>query len=86
MENLFETYRHADQRQRDDLTDQIIAEIRKIKRKNKKVLRASAERPVSMGGLFRSGKKEKSDHSITRYSIKITAKEFFSKTFTIGHE
>ncbi len=86
LEDLFETYKVADQNSKSELTDQIIAEIRKIKKQNKKLLRASAERPVSMGGSFRGIEKKKSNHLITRHSIKITAKDFYSKTFTIEHE
>ncbi len=86
LEDLFKRVKATDQNDKRDLADQIITEIRKIKKQNKKSLRASAERPVSMGGSFRGVEKKKSDHLITRHSIKITAKDFYSKTFNIEHE
>jgi hypothetical protein len=86
LEDLFEKYKSVDVKDNKDISAQILAEIKRIKRKNRKPLQASAEKPASIGGSFRGVEKQKTDHLLIRHSIKISTTDFYSKTFTIVHE
>ncbi|WP_339138477.1 MAG: DUF4384 domain-containing protein [Candidatus Electrothrix sp. GW3-4] len=86
LEALFERYKTLDQGSKNNMKDQILSQIRRIKKQHKKPLYGKAERPVLIGGAFRGLEKEASENSITRHSIQITAKEFYSRTFIIHHE
>ena len=86
LEHLLETYHTLDSTGKSHIKNQISALIRRIKRQHKKSLCAAAERPVLIGGAFRGLKKKTSDLAITKHSIKISAQEFYSRTFIINHE
>lgn len=87
LETLLEKYVSAHPVRKQELTKQILSEIRKIKRRYRK-LSTVAERPVPIGGSVRGSiKDEKAPLSdIATIAVEISADNFFSRTFTIDHQ
>lgn len=81
LEILLNEYESAGRKQKSELTEKIIAEIKRLKRKHKK-FQAAAERPVSIGGTVRG---TGSVDDVASTAVAISASEFFSRTFTIEH-
>jgi len=87
LEGLFEKYISADPVRKSKLVKQILAEIRKIKRRHRKFT-AIAERPVPIVGNIRGvddvQKAVRPD--VSSIAAEISAKTFYSRTFTIDHQ
>jgi len=75
-------YTSADTKEKPHAAEQIIAEIKRLKRKHKS-LQAAAERPVPIGGTVRGAGPL---HDVAAVAVEISAAEFFSRTFTIEHQ
>ena len=69
------------------LAKQLLAEIRKIKRKHRK-LATPAERPIAIGGNIRGVVKDEQSAfpDIDPIASEVSASNFYSKTFTIDHK
>ena len=68
-----------------ELAKKILFQLRKIKRENKKFTTV-AERPASIGGRVRGTENESDPLDITTIAVEISAKNFYSRTFTIEHQ
>jgi hypothetical protein len=82
--------KHSTLTQADDIqasTRAILAEIKQLKRKHRK-LTAAAERPVRLGGNFRGAHQDEQPDQpdISQIAVEISAVNFFSRTFTIDHQ
>ena len=86
LEALMEKYKCADPVNKRKLVKDILSEIRKIKKRYRK-LTTSAERPVPIGGNVRGiGKDKKSSPpDIDPIAEEVTTTNFYSRTFTIDH-
>ena len=69
------------------LAKQLLAEIRKIKRKHRK-LATPAERPIAIGGNVRGDPKDERSAfpDIDPIASEVLGSNFYSKTFTIDHK
>jgi len=69
------------------LAKQLLAEIRKIKRKHRK-LATSAERPIAIGGNVRGAVKDVQSAfpDIDPIASEVSTSNFYGKTFTIDHK
>lgn len=87
LEELLIEYEGAKIGFRDKLGEEILAEIRKLKRKHRK-FRAKAERPITIGGTVRGVKKDKKSvpFDIDPIADNVSAKDFYGRTFTIDHQ
>ncbi len=74
-------------KEKKELAKQLLAEIRNIKRKNRK-LATPAERPIAIGGNVRGDLKgEQYDFpDIDPIASEVSASNFYGKTFTIDHK
>ncbi len=78
LEDLFNNYGAiAALAEKDAAVQQIVAEIRALRKKHKKFTTA-AERPVTIGGSVRG--------EIEDYKVEIEAKTFYGRSFTIDHK
>ena len=86
LEALFKTHSSADPVRKHQLAKQILAEIRKIKRRYR-TLTTIAERPVPIGGSVRGITKEEKTRcpDIDPIAAEVSAYTFYSRTFTIDH-
>ena len=86
LEKLVNNYESADKSKKSELSDQILAEIRQMRKKSLK-FKTYAERPVSIIGNMRgAGSKEiVADTDIGKHAVAVTADSFFSRVFTIDH-
>lgn len=87
LEALFDSYQAAsDPASKKFFAEQVVAEIRKIRRSHRD-LTAAAERPVSVGGRLRGvGESAASPREdLAALAIKISGAEFYCRTFTIDH-
>jgi len=85
LETLLKTYESSSHEIRPEVTEEILQFIKKS-RKEHKQLTAAAERPIQIGGTFRNvDKPQVSQRDISAFAIKITADDFFGRTFTIEH-
>ncbi|MCD6296302.1 MAG: hypothetical protein J7M30_04020 [Deltaproteobacteria bacterium] len=80
-------YTSADPGKKPELAKQILSEIRKLKKANRKFT-TDAERPVAIGGNVRGIKKDKVvlTPDIDPIAAVVSATDFYSKTFTIDHQ
>jgi len=87
IEALFEKYDSVAGEEKKRLAKRLLAEIRKIKRKHRK-LATPAERPIAIGGNVRGTvKDEKSTFpDIDPIAFEVSASNFYGKTFTIDHK
>jgi len=87
LERLFGKCTTADPDRKPELAKQILTEIRKIKRRYRK-LTTFAERPVPIGGSVRAiTEGEKAFRpDIATIAVEISANDFFSRAFTIDHQ
>lgn len=87
LEALLGSYKSADDSKKPPLADQILAEIRTVKRKFR-TFTTLAERPVTIGGNIRGVEKaeESKRPDVSTIATEITANNFYSKTFTIDHQ
>ena len=86
LERLLIIHQSADPEKKDKLVSQILTEIRKIKRRHKK-LTIAAERVIPIGGSMRGISKEKRARhpDIEPIAAEVLATNFYSRTFTIDH-
>ena len=87
MVSLLKGYQKAKPGSKQVLAEKIVAEIRDIKRRNRKFTIA-AERPVQIGGNVRGVDKEKkrSSPDIDPIAAEVSATNFYGRTFTIDHQ
>ena len=87
LETLYKEYCSVSDKKKKDLTSQLLSEIRKIKRKHRK-LASPAERPIAIGGNVRGEVKD--DQSafpdIDPIASEVSTSNFYGKTFTIDHK
>ncbi len=87
LEVLIGNYQSASSDEKQKIADQILTEIRSVKRKFR-TFTTLAERPVTIGGNIRgvedAGKAKRPD--VTTIATEIKATNFYSKTFTIDHQ
>jgi hypothetical protein len=86
LEALFNRYERADPAGKRSLSAEVLAEIRKIRKKNRK-FETSAERPVPIGGNVRGVRNEgvMTTPDIDPIADVVSAHQFYSRTFTIDH-
>jgi hypothetical protein len=86
LEALLSDYMSADKSKKPAISEQIITEIRNVKRKFK-TFTTLAEKPITIGGNVRSLEKaeEAKRPDVSTIAIKISANNFYSKTITIDH-
>ena len=86
LETLFKKYVSAETIGKQELVKQILAEIRKVKRRYRKFT-TIAERPVPIGGSVRGITKEEKTRcpDIDPIAAEVSATTFYSRTFTIDH-
>ena len=87
LEALYRKYGSAIGEEKKKLGKQLLAEIRKIKRKHRKFA-AAAERPIAIGGNVRGMVKDDKSAfpDIDPIASEVSALNFYSKTFTIDHK
>jgi hypothetical protein len=87
LEALYRKYDSVAGEEKKKLAKQLLAEIRKIKRKHR-TFAAPAERPIAIGGNVRGVVKDKKSAfpDIDPIASEVSASNFYSKTFTIDHK
>lgn len=87
LEALYRKYDSVAGEEKKKLAKQLLAEIKKIKRKHRK-LATPAERPIAIGGNVRGVvKDEKSTFpDIEAIASEVSTSNFYGKTFTIDHK
>jgi hypothetical protein len=87
LENLFGSYKSAEDFKRPEFIENIIQEIRQLRKRHKKFT-AEAERPIASTGSIRAHTaiEETEFPDLDKLAIEFTAKDFFAKTFTIDHK
>jgi hypothetical protein len=87
LENLLNEYESADKSNKRTISKEIISKIRKLRKTNRN-LKTHVEKPVTIIGKMRGTEKTKAAgiEDIADYAIEISAKNFFSRTFTIDHK
>ena len=87
LEALYTKYDSVAGEEKKKLAKQLLAEIRKIKRKHRKFA-ALAERPIAIGGNVRGVVKDVQSAfpDIDPIASEVSASNFYSKTFTIDHK
>jgi hypothetical protein len=86
LETLVNDYESADRNKQPVLCDEIIAEIRRLRKQNLQ-FKAYAEKPVTIIGNLRGSQETKATgvHNLADHAVEIKANNFFSRTFTIDH-
>lgn len=82
LENLVTQYYDADDRKKPQIAQQVVAEIREVRRRFRNFT-TLAERPIAIGGNVR-GKEQRPD--VASIATEISATNFYGKTFTIDHQ
>jgi len=87
LEALLGGYKRAKADNKLALAEKIVAEIRNIKKRNRKFTTA-VERPVQIGGNVRGIDKDKkrSSPDIDPIAAEVSATNFYGRTFTIDHQ
>lgn len=87
LEAQYTRYDSAIGEEKKALAKQLLAEIRKIKRKHRKFA-AVAERPIAIGGNVRGAVKDVQSAfpDIDPIASEVSTSNFYSKTFTIDHK
>lgn len=87
LEALLGNYMAADASKKPPIAEQIVAEIRSVK-KRFKTFTTLAEKPITIGGNVRSLEKaeEAKRPDVSTIATQISASNFYSKTFTIDHK
>ena len=87
LETLYKEYSSVSDKKKKDLTSQLLSEIRKIKRKHRK-LASPAERPIAIGGNVRGVVKDEQSAfpDIDPIASEVSTSNFYGKTFTIDHK
>jgi len=87
LEALINTYETADPAKKPELTKEILVEIRKLMRENRR-LKSFAEKPVTIMGHLRGTEKVEvaGTLDVTNLAVEISGSNFYSRTFTIDHK
>ena len=87
LEALYRKYDSVVGEEKKKLAKQLLAEIRKINRKHRK-LATPAERPIAIGGNVRGAVKDEQSAfpDIDPIASEVSTSNFYSKTFTIDHK
>ena len=87
LEALYRKYDSVSGEEKKKLGKQLLAEIRKIKRKHRK-LATPAERPIAIGGNVRGVVKDEQSAfpDIDPIASEVSTSNFYGKTFTIDHQ
>jgi len=87
LESLIGDYLSADESKKQELAQNIIAEIRNV-RKRYKSFATLAEKPITIGGNVRGMEKaeEVKRPDVSTIATHITATNFYGKTFSIEHQ
>jgi hypothetical protein len=87
LELLINNYESADKTKKSDHTRKILAEIHKLRSPHVN-LKTSAERPILIIGNLRSAGKSDiiKGRELANYAVEISAKDFYSRIFTIDHK
>lgn len=87
LETLVNDYESADKAKKPPLANEIVAEIRKLRKQHLK-FKTYAERPVNIIGNLRGTETAETvkTHDIAKYAVEISADTFYSRTFTIDHK
>jgi Domain of unknown function (DUF4384) len=80
LENLLNAYDSATSKAKPSHADQIIREIRKIRKRHKTFV-STAERPVEIGGTVRGFH----ENDFASIATEISAEQYYTRTFTIDH-
>lgn len=86
LEDLINHYETTDQAKKPEIATQIIAKIHELRWQNRN-FKIFAEKPVNILGQVRGTDKDgkASSSDVARFAVEISAKNFFSKAFTIDH-
>lgn len=87
LEALLGNYMSAEDSKKSPIAEQIIAEIRTVK-KRFRTFTTLAEKPITIGGNVRSLEKaeEAKRPDVSTIATQVSANNFYSKTFTIDHK
>jgi len=87
LEALYRKYNSDTGQDKEKLAKRLIAEIREIKRKHRK-LATAAERPIAIGGNVRGMTKDERSTfpDINPIASEVSTPDFYGKTFTIDHQ
>ena len=87
LESMINQYERADKAKKSGLADDIISEIRNLRKRHLK-FKTYAEKPVTIIGNLRGAEQSQSVHSkdIADYAVEISTTTFFSRTYTIDHQ
>jgi len=87
LENLINDYESADKAKQAALGNQITDEIRRLRKQHLR-FKTYAEKPVTIIGTLRGAEQTKSNRiqDVADYAVEISAKTFFSRTYTIDHQ
>ncbi|MEE8382417.1 MAG: DUF4384 domain-containing protein [Thermodesulfobacteriota bacterium] len=87
LEALFKKQKSPSTVNKQERAEQILAQIRKIKRRHR-TLTTNAERPVLIGGNVRGNSKDAKAGSpdFDAIAAEVSAHNFYSRTFTIEHQ
>jgi hypothetical protein len=87
LEAYFERYALLLPAKKGDCRDQILTEIQNLKRRHRQ-FKTAAERPVQVVGGIRGGDETRKTLGFDPASmaVEISARKFYSKTFTIDHQ
>jgi hypothetical protein len=87
LEELFQRYEKVDPPKREELTRQVLDEVRSFKRQHRE-LAAVAERPETIGGAVRGFEKAQGMDrpDIAVIAAEISAAGFAARTFTVDHQ
>ena len=87
LERLIKNYGLTEPAKKNEIAGQILDEIRRLRLQNRE-LKAFAERPVRIVGSFRGTEAaagKSSGQGVSSLAVEVSAKTFYSKTFTIDH-
>jgi len=85
LESLLKQYDEASASGQPDIASQVIRHVKQLRKDNRK-LESSVDRPVQIGGNFRTlGKPQQPFNTISKYAVTISGNKFFARTYTIEH-
>lgn len=87
LEQLINQYETADPAKKQAMVGKVLKEIRRLRRENRK-FKTYAEKPVNIMGQFRGSEKVSTEAAldVAKLGMKVSAKHFYSRTFTIDHK
>ena len=86
LEKLLRQYENASSPSQPEIALQIVSHISTL-RKSHRQLESVAERPIQIGGNFRSiAPHQQPFYDISKYAVRISRNTFFARTYTIEHK